>query len=107
MARRTWTLDSIIPALGVAIAGLYVHFSALRDADRRAVEAALAVVKEQTFRDASQYREDKQSANEWRGTLGDRDRDYMRRSDFRAVLMTLLAVIAVLVPIAVAVTLSR
>jgi hypothetical protein len=99
--REAWTPTSILVFLGSLLAALFVHFTALRTADRRAVADALAVVKEQTTRSDSQYREDKASANEWRSTLGDRDRDYMRRSDFRAVIATLLTVAAILVPLAI------
>lgn len=93
--RRWWTPESVLVYLGSLIVALFVHFTTLRTTDRQAVDAALLVVRAQAAKDAQQYREDKASQNEWRATLNDRDRDYMRKTEVRAVIFTLAAAVAI------------
>lgn len=63
---------------------LYEHFKALRDADREAVRTALASAKEAVAVAESNAEKWRDNANEWRGAMTDRERDFLRRSEVRA-----------------------
>lgn len=63
------------------------HHEALRDADRRAVELALSAAKEAVSVAEVNADRWRASANEWRGAMSDRERDFMSRREFRATLI--------------------
>lgn len=81
---------------------LYEHFRALREADREAVSTALAAAKEAVIvaeRNAEKWRD---SANEWRAAMNDRERDFLRRSEVRAFVFAIVGAAGTVVAIAVA-----
>jgi hypothetical protein len=101
--RETWTPTAALLYVGSMIVALFVHFSALRSADKSAVDAALAAVTESNEKDAGRYAIDKAGANEWRGAMNDRERDFMSRREFRTSLTALVAVLGLALAVVLAI----
>lgn len=69
------------------------YVDTLRQADQKAVQAALASA--QTAVDKAELNAEKwrNSANEWRGAMSDRERDFLSRKEFYAIIGTAVGVI--------------
>lgn len=81
------------------------RYAELRAADRDAIQAALAAAKEAVALAEQNAERWRASANEWRGAMSDRERDFVRRSEIRGYLIALLsALISVGIAIAAIVT---
>lgn len=58
---------------------LKAHFDALREADKQAVSAALAAAEKAVTVAEANAEKWRDNANEWRGAMGDREKDFARR----------------------------
>jgi hypothetical protein len=61
--------------------------------DAKAVEAALAAAKEAVAIAEQNSQRWRTNANEWRGAMSDRERDFLTRKEFYAIVATAAAVI--------------
>jgi hypothetical protein len=93
MSKPAWTLEA-----------LKEHFEALRVDDQRAVEAALSAAKEAVTAAEVNAERWRNSSNEWRGAMSDRERTFISRAEVRAFLVAVAVIAASATAVIVAVT---
>lgn len=69
------------------------HIEALREADKVAISAALAAAKEAVLKKEEEVERWRANANEWRGAMNDRERDFLTRREFYVMVATAITVI--------------
>lgn len=75
------------------VSTLKEHLDELRQADQRAVNAALAAAKEAVAIAETNAERWRASANEWRGAMNDRERNFISRQEVRGYLIAAIALI--------------
>lgn len=67
------------------------------DDQEKAVQAALASAEKAVDKAERQGERWRESANEWRGAMTDRERDFLSRKEFYSVVVTAVAVVSLVV----------
>ncbi len=69
------------------------HLEALREADKVAIQAALAAAEKAVLKKEEEVERWRANANEWRGAMSDRERDFLTRREFYVMIGTAIAAI--------------
>lgn len=80
-----WDIDS-----------LFGHFTELRKTDKEAIDKALGAAEKAVNIAETNAERWRNSANEWRGAMTDRERDFLGRKEFYAIIGTAVAVFSYL-----------
>ena len=80
-------------------ATLFEHFTALREVDQRAHEAEFAAVRRAVAVYEATADKWRDSANEWRGAMSDRERDFVSRRELLGVAVAFIALLGLAVSV--------
>ncbi len=70
------------------------YLAALREADKIAIAAALAAAEKAVLKKEEEVERWRANANEWRGAMSDRERDFLTRKEFYGIVGTALTIVS-------------
>jgi hypothetical protein len=82
---RGWTIET-----------LKEHFEKLREADNEATKIALAAAKEAVQIAENNAEKWRQSANEWRGAMNDKDKNFITRREIWIAMVAIAGIVVAL-----------
>lgn len=72
------------------------HFEAILAEKDKAISAALAAQEKAAIVNKDEVQRWRDSANEWRGAMSDRERDFLTRKEFYTMIATAIAILGAL-----------
>lgn len=72
------------------------YFEAIQAEKDKALSAALASAEKAVLKKEEEVERWRANANEWRGAMSDRERDFLTRRELYAIIVTAVAVISLL-----------